>query len=392
MSPWHNGLLQLIIRSFCREKSMGKKQASRSRVFYWDHSTTRRHTFEAKLRALLKETRIGSHLQNGDLTAVKIHFGERGATSFISATWLKPILDFLRKCGARPFLTDTNTLYAGSRGNGVSHALLAREHGFDPAVLQAPVVIADGIRGTNQTQVSFQGEHFQVCHLAGDITAADALLNCSHFTGHHLCGFAGALKNLAMGCASPRGKMQQHSTTGPVVQSGKCIGCGACREICPAGALIREENLTVAVNRDRCTGCALCLLSCPANALSPNWDTLGRDFQEKMGEYAAAVLSVFKSPVLHLNFLLGVTPGCDCEGRSDPPICPDLGILASYDPVALDQASLDLVNSSAESHPGSSEKEKALFPGIPPGTQGDHLLRYAEKLGIGSRDHTVVYL
>jgi hypothetical protein len=363
-----------------------------SRVFFWDFSATGRASFENRLRALLKASRIGAHLRSKDLTAIKTHFGERGGTSFISPLWLGPILSFLRKCGARPFLTDTTTLYGGSRGDGVSHALLAREHGFDAALLQAPVVIADGIRGTNQIEVQLQGRHFRSCSLAGEIAAADAMLTCSHFTGHHLAGFAGTLKNLAMGCASRQGKMRQHCTTGPALLADKCRGCGECWTICPAGALLPQEDETPRLNPERCTGCALCLSVCPDGALRPDWDGGGRDFLERMAEYAAAALSLFRAPVLHLSFLLDITPGCDCEGRAATALCPDIGIAASYDPVALDQAGLDLVNRARWPPPAAAEgRETAQGPleGLHPDTEGEHLLSCAESLGIGSRSYTL---
>ena len=365
---------------------MSPKQDNRSRVVFWDLATAPPASYQAKLRALLKAVRIGSHLHSGDLTAVKTHFGERGATSFISPLWLKPILDFLRKCGARPFLTDTGTLYSGSRGNGISHALLAEEHGFHASVLQAPVVIADGIRGTHQIEVPSSGKHFRTCFLAGELGAADAMITCSHFTGHRLAGFAGALKNLAMGCASRQGKLQQHSSTAPLIHPEKCRGCGACRSVCPAGALIREQNSATRLIPERCTGCAQCLSVCPEGALRPNWDTGGRDFLERMGEYAAAALSLFRAPVLHLNFLLRITGECDCEGRCDPPLCPDIGVAASFDPVALDQASLDLVNRAGWSRPDASETEGTpLLERRHSGIEAEHVLIHSEWLGIGSR-------
>jgi hypothetical protein len=366
--------------------------SGRSRVFFWDFGAVRRSSHETKLRALLKAARVGAHLRSKDLAAIKTHFGEEGNTSFISPLWLGPILGFLRKCGARPFLTDTTTLYGGSRGNGVSHALLAREHGFDAALLQAPVLIADGIRGTNQVEVPGRGRHFRSCYLAGEIAQADAMLTCNHFTGHHLGGFAGALKNLAMGCASRRGKMQQHCTTGPVLRADKCRGCGDCAATCPASALFLQEDGTPRLLSERCTGCAKCLAVCPEEALRPNWDSGGRDFLERMAEYAAAAQSVFRSPVLHINFLLNITPGCDCEGHAARALCPDIGITASYDPVALDQAGLDLVNRAQWTLPAAEEgtsPSPMTLERLHPGTEGEHLLSCAESLGVGSRAYTM---
>ena len=366
--------------------------SGKSRVFFWDFGAARSASHETKLRALLKSARVGAHLRSKDLAAIKTHFGEEGNTSFISPLWIGPILGFLRKCGVRPFLTDTTTLYGGSRGNGVSHALLAREHGFDAVLLQAPVLIADGIRGTNEVEVSGPGRHFRSCYLAGEIAEADAMLTCNHFTGHHLGGFAGALKNLAMGCASRRGKMQQHCTTGPVLRADKCRGCGECEAACPAAALLLQEDGTPRLIPERCTGCAKCLAACPEAALRPNWDCGGRDFLERMGEYAAAAHSLFRAPVLHINFLLNITPGCDCEGHAAAPLCPDIGVAASYDPVALDRASLDLINRAQWTLP-ASEEGKAAHHGplerLHSGTEGEYLLSCAESLGIGSRAYTL---
>ncbi len=368
---------------------MSSEQSRPSRVFLWNLETTHRLSFTAKLRALLKTAGLGAHLRSGDLTAIKLHFGERGTTSFISPLWLDPILAFLRKCGARPFLTDTSALYSGSRGNAVSHALLAREHGFDAAVLRAPVVIADGLRGGHQVEVPREGRHFRSCYLAGELAAADAMLVCSHFTGHRLAGFGGALKNLAMGCASRQGKMRQHCATGPAIHRDACRECGACVSVCSAGALILDSEGPVRLLSERCTGCGQCLAVCPEGALRPNWDRGGRDFLEGMAEYAAAALSLFSAPVLHLNFLLGVTPGCDCEGRSEPPLCRDIGIAASFDPVALDRASLDLVNQALQHAPGSEEGATAPLERLHSGTEGEYLLQCAEDLGIGFRAYSL---
>jgi hypothetical protein len=348
------------------------------------------------MRRLLKAANLAAHLEAGDLVAVKLHFGEAGSTGFIQPIWLKPILDFLRKSGGKPFLTDTNTLYAGQRGEAVSHALLAASHGFDPNLLQAPVLIADGLKGTNQVSVagSGTGRHFEHCYLAGDILEADCLVNLSHFKGHELAGFGGALKNLGMGCASRQGKMQQHCSLGPALSPERCQGCGRCVEVCSAGALALDQEGRITLERDLCLGCAACILACRDRALEVDWRTDVRDFLERMVEYAAVTVGCFAKPVLHLNFLVSITPECDCVGYSDAPICPDIGVLASFDPVALDQASLDLVNAAPVfgSHrlpdglaPGQ-DKFKALFPR----TRGDIALHFAEEIGLGRRSYELV--
>jgi len=374
----------------------GSSSREASRVYFWDLRSSGRAPQSVRLRRLLKASNVAAHLETGDLVAVKVHFGEAGSTGFVQPLAIKPVVDFLRKSGARPFLTDTNTLYAGERGEAASHAKLAAAHGFDPNVLGAPVIIADGLKGGNQISVaaSGTGRHFEHCYLAGDILEADLLLTVSHFKGHELAGFGGALKNLGMGCASRQGKMQQHCGLGPLVVAKRCQGCGRCVEVCSSGALTLDTSGCISIERDLCVGCAACIQACRQNALQVDWKTDLRDFLERMTEYAAVTVRCFSRPVLHLSFVRNVSPDCDCVGFTDAPICPDIGVLGSYDPVALDQACLDLVNSAPVLNPRrlpqglapGEDKFKALFPG----TQGQLALHYAEDIGLGQRRYELV--
>ena len=373
-----------------------------SEVFFWNLRASRKAAFDVRLRRLLKATGVPDAVRTGDLTAVKMHFGESGVTGFISPLWVRPIIAFLRKLGARPFLTDTNTLYVGQRGEAVSHGLLAAEHGFDPLLIRAPVIIADGLNSNNEVSVPFPGRHIREAHLAGDILAADSLLTLSHFKGHELTGIGGCLKNLAMGCATRRGKMHQHGCLAPMVHAERCKGCGSCVEICATGALrlvpkdMKPEGL-IRLNPELCIGCGACLHACREKCFAVDWKTDMTAFAERMMEYAAALLRTMQSSsrpslaCVHVNFLIQVTPQCDCTGYSDKPVCPDVGLLASRDPVALDQASLDLVNQAqplVPSHlppdirPGA-DKFRAMHPHAPE----DYGLGYAESLGIGTRNY-----
>jgi uncharacterized protein len=364
----------------------------KSAVYFWNLRASRKAPFDLRLKRLLKAAGATRGFSTGELVALKIHFGERGTTAFIRPLWLQPIIDLYRKQGARPFLTDTNTLYVGQRGESVSHGLQAARHGFDPNILSAPVIIADGLKSGNERVVTYPGKHFQSFFLAGDILDADRLVTINHFKGHELAGFGGALKNLGMGCATRKGKMQQHCGLGPLIKEERCTGCGECSSVCRPGALALRGADKITLQAELCAGCAACFLVCRHGGLEVNWKVEISTFLERMIEYAAAVLASHAQPCLHITFVVDVTPSCDCMGYSDAPICPDLGVLASFDPVAVDQAGLDLVNAAAP-RPGllpANGGDGDTFHGLHAHVRGEDALEYAERLGLGSREYRLV--
>lgn len=369
-----------------------------SPVYFWNLSASRRVPTSERIKRLLQAAGALEHIRPGDLTAIKVHFGETGVTGFLSPQVVRHVVAPYLEAGAKPFVTDTATLYAGTRGEAVSHALTAARHGFDPLVTGAPVIMADGLRSTNEVEVPVSGKHFQTAYLARDIVEADVLVMLSHFKAHELAGYGGALKNAAMGCASRKGKMRQHGCLAPGVYADKCLACGTCLEVCAPGALSLVADETgherISVNHELCVGCGSCFHACRFDALQVDWRTDVGQFLERMMEYAAAVLVSREKPTLHLNFVTCVTPHCDCTGFSDAPVCQDIGVLASWDPVAVDQAGLDLVN-AAQPNPGSrlpkglepgEDKFLALYPATPP----DFGLEYAVELGLGSREYELV--
>lgn len=364
-----------------------------SKVYFWNLRASRKMPYDLRIKKLLKQLELGAMLEPGMLTAVKVHFGEGGTTGFVSPLWLKPVVDFIRKAGAKPFLTDTNTLYIGNRGEAVSHHLQAAAHGFDPNVVGAPVIIADGIKSRNERVISYEGNALSEFYLAGDIVDCDFLVNISHFKGHELAGFGGALKNMAMGCATRQGKMRQHCGLGPKVELKHCVGCADCVKVCAPGALVMDDE-KVSLDLEKCVGCASCFLVCKTGALQIDWKTDVKEFLKRMMEYAGAVMSLKKDVSVHINYVFNVTPDCDCPGFSDAPVCPDIGILASLDPVALDQACLDLVDQAQPVFP--SKLPADIRPGdhkfglIHPKTQGPFSLLYAQELGMGSTDYELV--
>jgi uncharacterized protein len=332
-----------------------------------------------------------------DLIAVKLHFGEEGNTAHIRPQFVKRIVTRLAELGAKPFLTDTNTLYVGSRTEACSHIITAFDNGFTREITTAPVIIADGLRGNNSVLVNIRGRHVREAHVAADIQYADGLVVLSHFKGHELTGFGGALKNVGMGCASREGKLEQHSNISPKVTTRKCIGCGECVDWCRGGAIeLLDEGgaLKARIDPERCVGCAECILACGQGAIRVRFNESIPVFMEKMTEYAMAVISGKKNKIAYMTFVTDVSPLCDCTPFSDRAIVPDMGILASLDPVAIDQAAADLVN-SAPGNPVSC-LTSALAPGedklraLQPNVDWTHQLRYAEELGLGSRQYELV--
>jgi uncharacterized Fe-S center protein len=363
-----------------------------SKVFFWNLRTSMKMPYDKRVKRLIKRSGVFAAIASKELVAVKIHFGEAGTTSFIAPVWVTPIVALIKKTGARPFLADTNTLYQGQRYEGASHALVAARHGFDPNIIGAPVVIADGIRSGNSREIPSAGQHFETCSIAGDIVDADALVTLNHFKGHLLAGFGGALKNLAMGCATVKGKMQQHCGLGPNLVSKNCTGCGECVAACLHDALSLKKK-KAAIDREKCVGCGACMHACEFGALMIDWKADTPVFLERVVEYAAAALAPHDKTA-HITFVTNVSPGCDCEGHSDAPICPDIGVLVSDDPVAIDQAALDLVNAAPSSYPSAlpaglvsgEDKFRAMHPDI----DGTYALAYAEKLGLGRRTYELI--
>jgi len=366
-----------------------------SKVYFVDlRARTDKNNKISKIRNLFDRAGFGQFIQKDDLTAIKLHFGERGSDSFISPLFVRQITDKIKEIGAKPFLTDTNTLYSGSRHNSVDHLLTALEHGFDYTVTGAPIIIADGLRSKNMTEVNIDKKHFSTVMLATDIVSADSMIVLSHFKAHEMAGFGGAIKNIAMGGAIALGKKQQHALK-ITVDPDKCIGCSKCVAVCPAKAIGIVEG-KARVSHDLCIGCGECLTVCPVKANGIDWETDIVNFIERMTEYGYGVHISHEGHIGYMNFLVNITPDCDCVPWSDTPIVPDIGILASLDPVAIDQASFDLVNSQpgfANSLLSSNLQAGAdKFKGLRPHTDGSIQMKYGEEIGMGSCNYELITL
>ncbi len=366
-----------------------------SNVFFADMRASHKENLFDKISRLLTLCGLGQRVQTGDLTAVKIHFGEKGNSAFIRPIFVRRVVDELKKLGAKPFLTDSSTLYPGERKEAVSALTCAIENGFAYAVVSAPLIISDGLRGVTETTVPVAGELLKEVYIGTEIVEADALVALSHFKGHELTGFGGAIKNLGMGCASRKGKLVQHSTVAPRVTAKHCTGCGICIRACAHDAICITDRVA-AIDAEKCAGCSRCITVCPTKAVAIQWNAASELVMRKMAEYAIGAVANKQGKTIFLNFITQVSPACDCYGHCDAPIVNDIGICASTDPVALDQACADLVNNARgnegsalkSGHEPGGDKFRGVWPDIPWQVQLEH----AEKVGLGSRTYTLVKL
>ncbi len=330
----------------------------------------------AKAEKIYSMTGFQDRISQNDFVGLKIHFGEKGNTGYIKPAWLRGIIERIKEKTSRAFFTDSNTLYVGERSNAVNHLRQAAEHGFTYEGTGLPVIIADGLLGAEDGEIKINGRRIKSAKIAKSIILADALIVLSHFTGHVQTGFGCAIKNLGMGCASRAGKLEQHSEVHPRVNPKYCTNCGLCLTNCPAQAIIQESGVAKIID-ERCLGCGECLVICKVGAIRMRWDEDSRRIQEKMVEYALALRNYFGPKIVFLNFLLQITKDCDCLAKNQPSIVEDIGMLASYDPVALDQASVDLVLKEA--------RRDVLKEGYD--LDWSVQLKYGEEIGLGFRSY-----
>ncbi|MCL2390946.1 MAG: DUF362 domain-containing protein, partial [Endomicrobia bacterium] len=310
--------------------------------------------------------------------AVKIHFGEDGNEGYIKPEYVAPVVKIAREKTAFPFLTDSSTIYVGKRSDAYHHVLLANKHGFTIEACGCPVIIGDGLKGNNKQDVEVNLKHFKTVSIGRDIVQSDSFIFMNHFKGHEISGFGGAIKNIGMGCASKEGKYAMHNSAKPTVKASKCTACGMCVKNCYQQAL-KLENKKIVMNKNKCVGCGQCIVSCAFGVFGLNWDEDPKIVQEKIVEYAAGVLKNKKAS--YINFLNHISKDCDCFSIKNPPLMEDVGIVAGEDPVAVDQASYDLVNKIYG---------KNFFKKIHPDVNPEIQLEYAEKIGLGTRDYELV--
>jgi uncharacterized Fe-S center protein len=364
-----------------------------TKVYYADMRTGHKENLFSKITRLMQLCELEKRLTPGDLTAVKVHFGERGNHTFVRPIFVRRVVEEIKKCGALPFLTDSSTLYPGERKEAVSALTCAIENGFAYAVVGAPLIMGDGLRGHTAVEVAIAGERLQSVSIGAEIVEADALVAVSHFKCHELTGFGGAIKNLGMGCSSRAGKLTQHSTVAPRVAEKFCTACGLCLKACAHDAIAIMEG-TARIDPEKCAGCGRCITACLKKAINVQWNEASNLVMEKMAEYALGAVAGKTGKCVYLNFITQVSPACDCYGHADAPIVNDIGICASVDPVALDQACADLVN-RAVGNPNTAltsgfEPGGDKFRGVYPHIEWETQLVHGERIGLGKRGYELV--
>jgi uncharacterized Fe-S center protein len=333
-----------------------------------------------KFSRLLKESGCLDFIRKDDLAVVKLHFGEEGNTGYVLPEYVRVACDAVIKGGGRPVLSDTNTLYCGKRTNSKDHLALAKDHGFTKESTLAEVIIPDEREPGNVSEVAINGKFIKTAKVVKLFHDADAIVDIAHFKGHLMTGFGGVLKNVGMGCATREGKLAQHSDVSPIVHIDNCTGCGACVKVCPVSAITLKDKKS-RIEAKLCIGCASCIAACKFYAIDVDWDAGGSTIQEKMIEYAKAVLKDKLQKSVFINFAIKITKECDCLAKDDPRIAPDVGIFVSLDAVSCDKASLDTV---------IAESKKDIFKESHPRRNGLKQLEYAAAIGLGNLDYELI--
>lgn len=370
----------------------------KSKVYFTDFRARPGYNLLQKLQRLIKEAGINNIDFENKYVAIKIHFGEPGNLAYLRPNYSKAVADVVKELGGKPFLTDCNTLYVGGRKNAIDHIDAAYQNGFTPYSTGCHVIIADGLKGTDESYIDIDGEYVKTAKIGRAIMDADIVISLNHFKGHELAGFGGAIKNVGMGCGSRAGKMEMHSNGKPSVYAPKCKKCKQCKKICAHSAISYDEEGIAHIDHSKCVGCGRCIGICNFDAVKSASDATSDILNMKMVEYALAVVK--DRPQFHISLICDVSPNCDCHAENDAPIVPNIGMLASYDMVALDKACIDLVNkqsafekSAITDNLKKYNLDKFKFDNLAmnhPSTNWKSQIEHAEKLGLGNSEYELI--
>lgn len=373
----------------------------KAKVYFTDFRAKPGYNLLQKLEKLMKKAGIETINFHQKYVAIKIHFGEPGNLAYLRPNYAKVVVDVVKELGGKPFLTDCNTLYVGGRKNALDHIDSAYLNGFTPFSTGCHVIIADGLKGTDESYVKIDQEYIKEAKIGRAIMDADIVISLNHFKGHEMTGFGGAIKNVGMGCGSRAGKMEMHNSGKPKVEWEKCKKCKQCIKICAHGAISYDEEGKAHIDHNKCVGCGRCIGICNFDAIYAPNDEQGDVLNKKMAEYAYAVVK--DRPQFHISLICDVSPNCDCHAENDAPIIPNIGMLASFDMVALDQACADLANQQEaflNSHMGDQQKHSKEeetdqvdhFHFSHPETNWKSQIEHGEKIGLGTSDYELIQI
>ena len=374
----------------------------KSKVYFTDfHTQAYGDGLPTKLKKLIKRAGIQSLNLEGKFVAIKMHFGELGNVSYLRPNYARAVVDVVKELGGKPFLTDCNTMYPGSRKNALEHLECAWENGFTPLTVGCPIIIGDGLKGTDDISVPVEGgEYVTEAKIGRAIMDADVFISLTHFKGHEMTGFGGAIKNIGMGGGSRAGKKEQHASGKPKIDASACRGCRRCQRECANNGLVfNEQTMKMSVDESQCVGCGRCLGACNFDAIYFINDNAQAALNCRMAEYTKAVVA--GRPQFHISLVVDVSPNCDCHGENDVPILPNLGMFVSTDPLALDQACVDACL-AADPLPDSQLARHLADPNFhdhhdhfinsTPESEWSSCLEHAEKIGLGSRAYELIEL
>ena len=371
----------------------------KAKVYFTDFRAKAGEGLPTKLKRLMKTAGIAELDLDGKFVAIKLHFGELGNISYLRPNYARAVADVVKELGGKPFLTDCNTMYPGSRKNALEHLECAWENGFTPLTVGCPIIIGDGLKGTDDIEVPVNGgEYVKNAKIGRAIMDADVFISLTHFKGHEMTGFGGAIKNIGMGCGSRAGKTEQHSSGKPYIKAEKCRGCRLCmRECANEGLVFDAETKKMGVNLEKCVGCGRCLGACNFDAIRFKNNNASKVLNCRMAEYTKAVVD--GRPCFHISLIVDVSPNCDCHSENDAPILPNVGMFASTDPLALDKACVDACLRQ-KPLPGSQLADNMAksdfcdhhdhFKNSRPESEWRSCIEHAQKIGLGTTEYELI--
>jgi len=355
----------------------------KSKVFFVETSNGESLSSQAeKVKQLCDAVGLESIVNRGDMVAVKTSFGEKGNIGYIKPPLIKAVVDKAKPGGGKPFLVETNTLYVGKRSNAIDHLMLAHEHGFTIENVGAPVIIGDGLLGEHDYIVEINQKLCKNAYISGVAKAANAIVSIAHVTGHLGTGMGATFKNVGMGLSARGGKLAQHSGVIPQIIRKNCEICKVCEIWCPVDAIAMGDDAAV-IDPKKCIGCGECLAVCQFDAVKIAWDEDAINLQKKVAEYCLAILKDKKQKAVFFNFLTHITIHCDCMDKPYEPDITDIGIMVSKDPVAVEKATIDIINERT-----GEDYFKRIWPEIDYSVQ----LKHAYEIGLGNLEYDLEYI